>query len=272
MTISNPRAASARLRATNALRALKHRFEDLTFKARIETHTFAGRRLAVTIADKTAAEWYGCDAERMREFDLLAGRGLRPGALVFDVGAHQGVVAMMLAGEVGEAGRVIAVEATERNAEIARENVALNEIRNVEILHAAAARVDGPILFSQRRNGAIAVSSDYYAARQVDGLSLDTLAARYGFPDLVYMDIEGYEVEALKGAPKTLASRASWFIEVHGDADLAKFGGRNADVPAMFGAEFDLYWSPDNATTDLAPLAHGAAVPTDRFFLVAIKR
>lgn len=255
----------------NTLRTLKHRIEDMAFRERVESHVFDGRPLKVTIADKTAQEWYGVDCPRLRDFDALAGRGLNKGGKVFDVGAHQGVVAMMLANEVGPGGRVIAVEATERNAEIARRNVALNAIANLEILHAAAARVDGPILFSQKRNGAIALD-DGPGVKAVEGLSIDTLSVRYGLPDLVYMDIEGYEVEALKGAPNTLASKASWFIEVHGDEELAKFGALNADVVAMFAEGFHLYWSPDNGTTDFAPLARDAETPRDRFFLVAIRK
>lgn len=268
--MSHPGISQIASTAADALRVVKRRAEDLLFRARIEEHDFGGRRLKVTIADKTAAEWYGADCPRLKDFDLLAGRGLNPGALVFDIGAHQGVVAMMLANEVGPRGRVVAVEATKRNAEIARHNIALNEVANVDVLHAAAARADGPVLFTQKRNGAIALVAGA-GVQSVDGLSIDTLAARYGTPDLVYVDIEGYEVEALKGAPKTLASRASWFIEVHGDADIGKFGSRNADVPAMFDESFDLFWSPDNGTTAFAPLAHGAAVPTDRFFLIAIR-
>lgn len=256
----------------NALRAVKHRVEDMTFRERIVTNDFGGNQFKVLLADKTAALWYGAGTERPREFDLLKGRGLQPGAFVLDVGAHQAVVAMMMGAEVAPGGRVVAVEATERNAEVGRRNVALNGMTNVEILHAAAARIDGPISFSQRRNGMIASGDNNYAVKTVDGLSIDTLAARFGAPDLVYVDIEGYELEALRGAPRTLASKASWFLEVHGDADIGQFGGCNADVPAMFDESFDLFWSPDNAKVGFMPFARGAEPPHDRFFLVAIKK
>lgn len=255
----------------DALRVAKHKFEDMTFRTRVETHVFAGRALNVTIADRTAALWYGADFGRPRDFDLLAGRGLESGGLVFDIGAHQGVVAMMLAAEVGPTGRVVAIEATERNAEIARRNTAMNGMSNVEIAHAAIARVDGPVLFSQKRNGYVALAPSA-GVKSVEGVSIDTLSARHGFPGLVYLDVEGYEYEALKGAPQTLASRASWFVETHGDADLGKFGACNADVVSAFDDSFDLYWSPDNATTDFARLARDMALPQDRFFLVAIKK
>ena len=69
----------------NALRAVKHRLEDMTFRERVESHVYAGRPLQVTIADKTAAEWYGVDCPRLRDFDLLAGRGLDRGGLVLSL-------------------------------------------------------------------------------------------------------------------------------------------------------------------------------------------
>ncbi|MFV0279811.1 MAG: FkbM family methyltransferase [Rhodoblastus sp.] len=257
-------------RLAGVMRVAKHKFEDMIFHARIETHDFGGRPLQVTIADRTAAEWYGVDAARPRDFDLLAGRGLGAGGLVFDIGAHQGVVAMMLANEVGESGKVVCIEAVARNAEIARHNAGINRYANIEVLHAAIARADAPVLFSQKRNGEVAQAAGA-GVKSVEGLSIDTLSARYGAPGLVYLDVEGYELEALKGASKTLASNASWLIETHGDADLGKFGACNADVVAVFDESFDLFWSPDNAETDFAPLAHGAPV-SNRFFLAAIKK
>ena len=269
---TNSSAARAPLSAlADVLRVVKRRVEDMTFRERVETHLYCGRTLRVTIADRMAAEWYGADVPRMKELDLLAGRGLNPGGRIFDIGAHQGVVAMMLANEIGPAGHVVCVEATERNAMIARRNAAMNDMPNVEVVHAAAARVDGPILFSQKRNGSVALGRSPGVA-SVEGYCIDTLSARYGLPDLVYLDIEGYELEALKGAPKTLASRASWCIEVHGDADLGRFGACNADVADMFDENFDLFWSPDNATVAFTPLPHGATPTHERYFLAAIRK
>ncbi|MDE2364698.1 MAG: FkbM family methyltransferase [Hyphomicrobiales bacterium] len=257
--------------ATEALRTAKRHAEDMMFAERIEEHSFDGRRFKVTIADRIAEEWYGSDAAGPTEFALLTQRGLNSGGLVFDLGAHQGVVAMMLGARVGAAGRVVALEATARNAKIAQQNVEMNGVSNVEVLHAAVARSDGPVLFNQKRNGAIALVS-HAGVQAVDGLSIDTLAARYGVPDLVYMDIEGYEIEALKGAQKTLASRASWCIEVHGDEEIGKFGARNADVVDVFAKGFDLYWSPENNSAPFTPFSSAGGIPTDRFFLAAIRR
>ncbi|HEY5491738.1 MAG TPA: FkbM family methyltransferase [Gemmatimonadaceae bacterium] len=62
---------------------------------------------------------------------------LGPGARVFDLGAHQGVVALMLAGIVGPEGQVIAVEAVPHNARIATQNATANACRQLVVLHAA---------------------------------------------------------------------------------------------------------------------------------------
>jgi tRNA A58 N-methylase Trm61 len=55
-------------------------------------------------------------ADVLRGIGLLREHGLRPGALVFDRGAHPAVVAMMLGRMVEPGGRVVAVEASTRKA------------------------------------------------------------------------------------------------------------------------------------------------------------
>lgn len=257
--------------AADVVRVVAQRAEDLLFRARVEEHMYGGHRLMVSIADRAAADRYGADMPRPPAFDLLKDHGLGEGRLVFDIGAHQGVFAMALAREVGPAGHVVAVEPRARNAEIARANAVLNGLRNIEVTQAAAARANGPILVGPGRSSAIALKAGA-GVEQAEGVTIDALAARHGPPDVIFLDLEGYEVEALKGASGTIAGAASWCVEVHGDTKIGQFGGRNADVPRLFGERFDLYWSPDNRRVAFRPMAHGAAAPIDRFYLIAIPR
>jgi tRNA A58 N-methylase Trm61 len=83
-----------------------------------------------------AKEWYDKDWDLPPEMAFLAGHGLDQGALVFDLGAHQCLIAMMLAKQVGPQGHVVAVEANRHNVSVARRNVALNRVDNVTVTHA----------------------------------------------------------------------------------------------------------------------------------------
>lgn len=56
---------------------------------------------------------------------LRGRRGLSKGGRIFDLGAHQGVVALMLSRYVGEQGSVLAVE-----ADAARRTIEINAARN----------------------------------------------------------------------------------------------------------------------------------------------
>lgn len=253
---------------TNRIRAVKNLVVDVSFRPRVERHVFAGHMLSVAIEDWIGKQWYGQDSGPPTEFALLSGRGLNMGGLVFDLGAHQGVVAMMLANEIGPGGNVIAVEASRRNAELAERNAAMNGMSNITVHHAAVVYQDGPVLFTQRGNGAVALSEKEFRAQTVSGLSIDTLTKTHGIPDLVYMDIEGFEVEALKGASETLKSSASWVIEVHGDDVIGQFGSCNRDVLTFFENGYDLFTASDNYTDEFLPFT--GEVPTERFFLAAV--
>ena len=107
------------------------------FPRRVVEHSYGGFRLKVTLADPDGASWYGRDWPRLPEIELLASSRLRPGATVFNVGAHQGVVALMLAGEVGPDGRVIAVDPNPVNADLIQTNARLNGASHVRVVAAA---------------------------------------------------------------------------------------------------------------------------------------
>ena len=108
------------------------------FQARTVEHLYLGHRLKVSIRDGLAEGWYDHDWKAMPEVEFLKRGRLKTGATVFDIGAHQCLVAMVLAKVVGESGLVVAVEGTRHNAEVAVENCRINCLANVQVKHSVA--------------------------------------------------------------------------------------------------------------------------------------
>jgi FkbM family methyltransferase len=233
----------------------------------VVAHTYGGNRFNVMLADPLAEGWYDHDWERLREIDELVRRGgLGPGAIVFDVGAHQGVVALMLAAEVGPRGKVVAVEAQPHNASIARRNVGLNGASNIEVVHAAIADRSGTVRFADGLNGRVDAGTRLGNV-EVEAVTVDQLAQLHGAPDVVFLDVEGYEGKALAGAAATLYSRnTSFFVEVHGDELIDCTA---VDITSRFsGYDVLVAGSGRNGQADaFAPLDR--TPPAGRFFLLA---
>ncbi|MSU36865.1 MAG: hypothetical protein EXS36_17560 [Pedosphaera sp.] len=76
------------------------------YPRRVVSHTYAGIPLKVELADGMGEGWYDHDWETLPELDVLGRGRLKPGARVFDFGAHQGVVGMILGHRVGPRGQV----------------------------------------------------------------------------------------------------------------------------------------------------------------------
>jgi len=143
----------------------------------------------------------------------------------------------LLAGAVGNTGRVIAFEPNPINyAELTR-NLALNHFVHVTTFPVALGREPGnlPLTFASSLLSAgtllpqmhpfVATAKDRDTV-QVEVIRLDDLAFRMSLPmpDLVKIDVEGFETEVLMGMRGVLASRPRLFIEIHGadpDAKLA---------------------------------------------------
>jgi FkbM family methyltransferase len=237
-------------------------------------HSYGGHQLAISLEDPVAEDWYDHDWPLMPELARLRASRLRSGARVFDLGAHQGVVAMILARLVGPDGQVVAVEAERHNFEVALTNRNLNAASNVEILHAAAGAGEDSLYFRGGLNGAVASSGRFGLAR-VPAVSVDRLAELYGTPDVVFVDVEGYEQEVLRGAARTLTGgETDFFVEVHVGYGLESLGGSASSVLERFDPNrFRRLVSPARGEREeysFRELDERPDLLDERFFLVAL--
>jgi FkbM family methyltransferase len=159
--------------------------------------------------------WLGSyEAQKQREI----ARTLRPGAVVYDVGANVGFYTLLSARLVGRAGRVLAFEPLPRNLEYLNRHLALNDVRNVLVMPVAVGREGGTALFDAGRDPSEGRLSED-GGLEVTVVSLDEVGAQGEVPppDLIKMDIEGAELEALRGATRLLTeNRPILFLATHG--------------------------------------------------------
>ena len=171
-------------------------------------------------------------------FDALD-RIVRPGFVVVELGACYGAFTIHLSRLVGPEGRVYGFEPFPKYFEIAERNVALNTLGNVRLLNLAVAspsissvdfRADSITPYSgieqitgldyaERVDGRKGVSTHSTDTVQCVPL-LDFLSSERCTMDLLFMDIEGGEIEVLKNIRSLLcgeAKRPVVFFELHPD-------------------------------------------------------
>jgi FkbM family methyltransferase len=135
---------------------------------------------------------------------------LKPGDVLLDIGANIGYHTVRGARAVGPSGHVISVEPARDNARLLRLNVAENGFANVTVYECAAGEQTGRLhLYEDEENKGdhraygIAGRSGYEVdVRAVDDI-LDELQLK---PQLVKIDIQGFEYFAIQGLQRYLRS------------------------------------------------------------------
>ncbi|MDH4471918.1 MAG: FkbM family methyltransferase [Fluviicola sp.] len=132
----------------------------------------------------------------------LLGDFLKPGSTFMDVGANIGLMSVIASRLVGEKGRVLAVEANLKTVEILNQNAALNHCENVDVYPVALGSENGKATLYENwevnRGGASLLSQDNSEGTEVPLWKLDELFGDLTI-DLIKMDVEGFELEVLKG-------------------------------------------------------------------------
>lgn len=181
---------------------------------RILSGPLAGKQWLSTAA--THGCWIGTYE---RELQLLMMDLVRPGQVVYDIGANVGFFTLLAAQLVGPAGKVIAVEPLPRNLDLLRRHLAMNRIDNVVVVPSAAGDAPGTASFEVAPSpsmGRLGTAGQLeVAVTTIDAL---VAAGEAPPPALVKMDIEGGESRALAGAAQTLARRHPiLLLSTHGE-------------------------------------------------------
>lgn len=146
-------------------------------------------------------------------------RDLRPGDVVYDVGANVGSYTILASVLVGSAGRVIAFEPVAENVAYLRSHVTLNRLDNVDVVDAAVGAHTGTSRFrwhDDRLQGRL----DPDGPAVVPVVALDEFVGRDGIrpPDCIKIDVEGGELSVLQGAAALLRDvRPVVFLATHGN-------------------------------------------------------
>jgi FkbM family methyltransferase len=149
------------------------------------------------------------------------------GENVVDVGAHIGLYSLIAAKRVGSSGKVIAIEPDPENCKLLRGNVEINKLTNVSILELAAFSSTSKLkLYLPGKERGFTKLSTLMANRavtenflEIDATTLDCLLVTQGITEVnwIKIDVEGAELEVLKGAANTLSESKdiALLIEVH---------------------------------------------------------
>jgi len=153
---------------------------------------------------------------------------LKQGMTCLDIGSNIGYYVCLESNSVGQNGKVIAIEPSPTNFKYLKKNVELQRISNVEIFNFACGNEAGEIDFfiSDRSNWSRVASKDFIDAPpdaivktiKVPIKKIDSFIQEKSLTQLDYirMDVEGYEVNILKGMQKTIEKfKPLLHIEIH---------------------------------------------------------
>jgi FkbM family methyltransferase len=136
-------------------------------------------------------------------------RHVRPAMSVIDIGANSGYFTMFLASLVGPSGLVVAVEPNPENIKLLEASRRVNGFDQVRIIQAAAGRKTGVLALnvshSNGMTGELPADLDaVFASRPVPCFALDAVLPKDRNFNLVKIDAEGAELNALIGLSETI--------------------------------------------------------------------
>ena len=141
------------------------------------------------------------------------------GEVVWDVGANAGATTYHFSKAVGDGGRVIAWEPDPFNFSYLLKNISLHSLSNVTSVNKALSGTTGIELFDTDGSTGAGLSAHLVYSQTANRSTVETLSfedgcAEFGVPDFVKLDIEGGEVDVIRGALPFLEANRNIHLSV----------------------------------------------------------
>jgi FkbM family methyltransferase len=211
------------------------------------------------------------------QFTRVITQELKEGMTVVDIGANVGYYVLLEAEIVGDTGKVYAIEPVPEIVERLKENVSLNSLTNVEIYQLAIGNRNSKtkcylskspnlsnLLGTTEKSGP---KSRYIGTIEVAETTLDDFLKDKRAPDLVRMDIEGYEYFAIEGGEKLLSEKRNMkiFMELH-PRDMEKAGLKlEVMLDRLYHVGFKPKYLTKKGDSWLNPLSDSIDINSSRF-------
>ena len=165
---------------------------------------------------------------------------------VIDVGAHIGTMTIIAASLLAPGGQVLAFEPSPRFFRILQKNISLNKLEEQVQAYPVAVGATPKQTFI---NEAVADDTTNHidtVGTPVTQTTLDAQTQNYRVIDFLKIDVEGYELEVLQGAPLTLTKTKTIYIEFY-TKNLLGAGSNPAIIISLLTQHFDLFTLSDDS-------------------------
>jgi len=194
------------------------------------------------------------EQRRERTFVRLLREAVPPGGTVLEGGAHLGFVTVHAARAAGPGGRVVVFEPNPAVHGVLRENLAANGVAGWVDVHGGAlgARTGRTRLYASGDTSSLFVAAPTAEPVDVEVVRADDVVD--GRVDVIKLDVEGGELEALRGMTRLVSGARAIFLELNPEL-LAAAGASSAELLVWLGEHgFAVEWI-DEAGGRAAPLS-----------------
>jgi FkbM family methyltransferase len=200
----------------------------------------------------SAGAGYATGRRAVPQMDLINAL-VRPGDVVWDVGAHHGYMTLCAAARAGSTGHIHAFEPSARNRRILERHMRWNRMSRVRVHAHALSSFEGESMLGgglTSKSNALGVGEERVSVRT--GASL-IASGECRAPSFLKLDVEGEEGAVVEGLGRALPLDARLLIAVHSaEADrkceklLAPLGFQLLPSPALTACRRgDWYSDPD---------------------------
>ncbi len=172
------------------------------------------------------------------EMEFVKNTICKEGDVVLECGGHHGLTAVVIAKWIGEPGKVYCFEPNPENIAIIDKNLEINGVKNVVVVPNAVGAADGKILISNSSSNSYILKGKEHNGLEVAVVKADDFIKFK--PTVLKVDVEGFEVEVIKGAEELLKTFPKLAIELHPDM-IERYGSSVDELLSLIDPRYNLW-------------------------------